>query len=77
MIARQRTTLAERTMAGHDEGNRVGANSSPDSPHRLRIADVIGDIALGDGLAEGDLQQAFPDAHLEVRADQHHPQRLL
>ncbi len=64
-------------MAGNDEGDGVGADRRAHGAGRRRLADILRHMRIGDGLAHRDLQQALPDAHLEVRAQQHDTQRLV
>ena len=64
-------------MARHHEADRVLADRGADRARRLRIADLGGDVGIGDELAHRDGQQLLPHPHLEIGADQHHAQRLL
>ena len=62
-------------MAGHDEGHRVAPDRRADRPRRLWRADMSGRPPNRWWRAQRNAQQRLPDAHLEIRADEHDPQR--
>ena len=60
------SAAAENAVAGDDDGNRIGAAGAADgSGNGLRL---IGQLAVGHGLAEGDLRHFVPDPALKGRS---------
>ena len=52
-------------------------DGGPHGTRSRRLANIACEIGIGHRLAERNFQQAFPDTDLEIRADQHHPERLV
>jgi hypothetical protein len=67
----------EHPVAGHHEGDRVLAHRGAHRPAGRGLADAARDVGIGGGAPERDAQQRLPDPHLEIGADEHHPQGLL
>ena len=75
MVASQIAVLAEHAVTGNDEGDRVSADRRADGAGGGRPADMGGDVGIGGGGAERQLEQGLPDAELEIRADHDDPER--
>ena len=52
-------------MAGHDDADGIGAVRQAHRPHRLGRADGGGQLAIGAGLAGGDVAKGPPDRALK------------
>src|SRR5208282_5844494 len=57
---------AEHAVAGDDDRDRIGAAGGADGAGDG--AEALGDIAVGQGLAEGDLAHHLPDLAMEFAA---------
>ena len=55
-------------VAGHDDGNRIAAVGGADGADGGGMVDLLGDLTIGTGLAEGDGAESIPDFVLERRA---------
>lgn len=61
--AAERAVLGDDAVAGHDDGDAVGAVGAP---HCARDGvDAFGECVVADGLPEGDVLEFIPDALLE------------
>ena len=58
---------ANHPMTGRDDRNRIPAIRRTHCPHRARVADLLGDLAVAAGLAKGNGQQGPPDLLLKFR----------
>jgi peptidoglycan/xylan/chitin deacetylase (PgdA/CDA1 family) len=65
--------LADDTVAGNDETDRVLADCGADGAGALGGADACGDVGIGRIAAHWDLEQSFPDANFEIGPDHDHP----
>src|SRR5260221_2862891 len=61
-IAAQPAVAADRAVAGHQQRHRVGGAGPADGPLGGRLAEPLGDLAIGPGLAHLDAAQLLPDA---------------
>ncbi len=62
-------------MAGNDEGDRVGTDRRTHGAGGGGLADIAGDVRIGNRAAHRDFQEAFPHPHLKIRTEQHDAQR--
>ena len=69
-VARERPVRPDHAVAGHDDADRVAAVGEPHGPGGRRRPERGGELAVGRGLAVGDVAQRRPDALLERRAAQ-------
>lgn len=77
MIPRQRTGLPERAMARHHERDRVLPHRGAHRARGLWRLQPGRDVRVADRAAHRDLEQRFPDADLEIGADQDDAQGLV
>jgi hypothetical protein len=75
VIAGDVAALAEHAVTRHHERDRILADRGADRARRLGRAELDGDVRIGGRPAHRDSEQRLPHPHLEVGADQHHPQR--
>src|SRR5712692_6645055 len=52
-------------MAGNDDRNGIGTVCQAHGARGVRVADASGQLAVGDGLAVGDLAKLLPDSLLK------------
>ena len=67
-IAAQGAVLAGDTVAGDQVGDAIAADCISDRAAGLRAMNDVRDLGIGRGLAEGNVEQGFPDKELELRA---------
>ena len=65
-VAGQGPVLADDPVARDDDGQRVAPDRAADPARQPRIAQLAGQLAVGRGLAVGDLGDQAPDALLEL-----------
>ena len=65
-IAAEPAVAAPHAVARHDERHRIPPERRAHRPHRVRMADALGDPRIRAGLAEGDALRRFEHAPLEV-----------
>ena len=66
-VAGQRAVAADHPVAGHDQGDGVGAVGRADGAGSRGMADLLGDRAIAGGGAEGNIHQRLPHLAVEVR----------
>src|SRR5947209_822584 len=64
----QLAVAADDAVAGNDDGDRVLAVGQPDGAAGFGVADPLGQLAVGDGLAVGNVCKCLPYPPLEQRA---------
>src|SRR5215213_7224415 len=75
MIAAKPAGLAENTVTGDNEGDRIFAYRCSHRARRLRLAEMGGDVGISRGFADGDPQQGFPNPDLKIGSYQDNAQR--
>jgi hypothetical protein len=68
-ITRQRPARRNHPMTGHDDRQGISAIGGPHGPRSAGEPQVLGKIAVGAGLAVGDLAQEVPNLVLELGAN--------
>ena len=68
MVEAAQAVRRDDAVAGDDDGQRVVAQRLADGAGAATKA--AGELAIGDGVAGGDVQQGLPDAAAERRADE-------
>ena len=71
-VARDALVAGEHAMAGHDDGDRIGADGSADRSSRGCATGGVADLAVRDDRAEGELAKFVPHCALEIRSDEAH-----
>lgn len=67
-VAGEGAVGADDAMAGDDDADRIRAIREADGADGFGAADALGELAVGDGRAAGDLAEGEPDFALEGSA---------
>ncbi len=67
-IARQLSVSSNHPVTGHDDRDRVASVGGTDGARSGRLSQSLGQGAVGDGFAKGDLAQELPDLLLKGSA---------
>lgn len=66
--AGQLSRRADDTVTRHDDGDGIPSVSSAHRPHRLRLSQLLRQLAIGSGLAKRNGKQLLPHVLLEWRS---------
>src|ERR1700750_2825714 len=68
LVAAERSVRANDAVAGDDDRELVRRTSACDGSARGRLANRLGNLAIGPAFARGNLLERRPDLHLELGA---------